>query len=126
MSTQPSEKATSSSTPTTTNVLPFHFSKPRWTPHEYQKRALELMMTQACVGLFLDPGLGKTAIALAAFKILKKQGFCKRLLVIAPLRPAYSVWPAEIRKWADFNDLKYAILHGKDKDDLLQADADVF
>lgn len=78
------------------------------------------------MGLFLDPGLGKTAIALAAFKVLKRTGYVKRMLVIAPLRPCYSVWPAEIAKWANFADLKYCILHGPDRGDMLDLDADVF
>jgi SNF2 family DNA or RNA helicase len=95
-------------------------------PHEYQKNAIKMMLQQACVGLFLDPGLGKTAIALSAFKILKKAGYVQRMLVIAPLRPCYLVWPAEICKWANFQELKYAILHGPDKEDLLNVDADVF
>ena len=109
-----------------TAQLPLTFSKPVWTPHDYQKRAVAMMLSQACVGLFLDPGLGKTAIALSAFKLLKQQGYCKRMLVIAPLRPTFSVWPAEIKKWSNFSDLKYVILHGKDKQDLLDVDADVF
>jgi len=85
-----------------------------------------MMLQQACVGLFLDPGLGKTAIALAAFKLLKKAGYVKRMLVIAPLRPCYSVWPAEISKWANFGDLRYCILHGPDRGDMLDLDADIF
>jgi SNF2 family DNA or RNA helicase len=39
------------------------------------------------------------------------------MLVIAPLRVCYNVWPAEIEKWQDFRHLKYRVLHGKGKTD---------
>lgn len=74
------------------------------------------MIQQGAAGLLLDPGLGKTSIALAAFKILKDQGFVNRALVIAPVRPVYDVWPQEVDKWANFNTLVCSILHGPDKD----------
>jgi hypothetical protein len=45
---------------------------------------------------------------------------------VAPLRVCYSVWPAERDKWKDFNHLKMVVLHGKDKDQLLESDADIF
>jgi SNF2 family DNA or RNA helicase len=106
--------------------MQFESLKLFWKPHDYQKRAMRLMLEQACLGLFLDPGLGKTSIALGAFNVLKKQGLAKRLLVIAPLRPVYSTWPAELMKWADFNNLRYCILHGPDKESKLDLDADVY
>ena len=84
------------------------------------------MLGQAAAGLFLDPGLGKTSICLAAFKVLKDQGLVERMLIVAPLRPCYFVWPNEIAKWADFNGLTYQILHGKDKDMHYCADADIY
>ena len=92
-----------------------------WEPKPYQERAIRLMIGQASLGLFLDPGLGKTSICLAAFKLLKEQGLVDRMLIVAPLRPCYFVWPNEIAKWADFNDLTYTILHGPDKDTLMEA-----
>jgi SNF2 family DNA or RNA helicase len=48
------------------------------------------------------------------------------MLVIAPLRPALLVWPAEARKWADFAHLRVEVLHGPDKDAALARDADVY
>ena len=70
------------------------------------------MISQAAAGIILDPGLGKTSCSLAASKILLDQGYVNRILVIAPLRPCYLVWPAEIAKLANFHGLKYHILHG--------------
>jgi SNF2 family DNA or RNA helicase len=100
--------------------------KQKWQPHPYQLNALSLMMKQGSVGLFLDPGLGKTSIVLAAFKALKKAGYAKKMLIVAPLRPCYAVWPNEIEKWAEFNDLTYVILHGPQKVEALYLDADIY
>ena len=70
-------------------------------------------------GVLLDPGMGKTAIALAAFcdaqktqdKLLRAQGLspeqrrAKRLraVVIAPRRVCHMVWPIETTKWVEFS-----------------------
>lgn len=63
----------------------------------------------------LDPGLGKTSVSLAAYKILKKAGFVKWALIIAPLKPMYETWPAEIKKWSNFADFSHGVLHGPKK-----------
>lgn len=101
-------------------------SKPRWNPHDYQKRAIKLLLSQGSGGLFLDPGLGKTSTVLAAFKILKEKGYAKKMLIVAPLRPAYKVWPDEIEKWSDFQGLTYTILHGSEKNENLTEDVDIY
>lgn len=107
-----------------TNV--FSLSKPSWTPHSYQKRAIQLLLSQGSGGLFLDPGLGKTSVVLATFKILKKKGLAQKMLIVAPLRPVYKVWPDEIEKWADFEGITYSILHGAEKEDNLKKDVDCY
>lgn len=48
------------------------------------------------------------------------------MLVIAPLKACYRVWPAEIEKWKDFNHLRYEILHGPKKAEALAREADVY
>lgn len=48
------------------------------------------------------------------------------MLVIAPLKACYRVWPAEVEKWLDFNHLRWTILHGSEKQAYLDYDADVF
>lgn len=90
-----------------------------WAPHKYQKKAVKWLLEHAGAGLFLDPGLGKTSITLAALSILKEQGMSGISLVIAPLRVCHSVWPAEAAKWTDFNHLRIGVLHGKDKEKVL-------
>lgn len=99
---------------------------PSWKPHDYQRRAIKFMLERQAAGLLLDPGLGKTSIVLAAFDIRLQKKLARKLLVIAPLRPCYLVWPAEIEGWEDFKHLRYAILHGKNKEEALRSDADVY
>lgn len=97
-----------------------------WVPHAYQKKAVKFLLEHACAALFLDPGLGKTAITLAAFLMLKKRGLASKALVIAPLQVAHSVWPTQTEVWKDFNGLRVVVLHGPHKDDLLTEDADLY
>jgi SNF2 family DNA or RNA helicase len=47
------------------------------------------------------------------------------MLIIAPLRVCYSVWPREIQKWDNFNELTWSIIHGPDKLSRLERDADI-
>jgi SNF2 family DNA or RNA helicase len=100
-------------------------SKP-WEPHSYQKKSVKFLIEHAASGLFLDPGLGKTSIALAAIKFLKQRQLLNKVLLIAPLRVCHSVWPAEVAKWTDFAGLRLSLLHGPKKDDALKADADIY
>jgi len=98
----------------------------KWWPHDYQGRAVKMMISQGAVGLFLDPGLGKTSICLAALKVLRSAGYFRKALIIAPLRPMYSTWPAEVYKWEDFNDFTYAIIHGSEKAERLRCDVELY
>ena len=104
----------------------FKPSSTPWTPHAYQKKAVKFLLEHAASVLFLDPGLGKTSITLAAIKILKKKKMVEKVLLIAPLRVCYNVWPKELEKWDDFKDLKIQLLHGPDKAEALKADADIY
>jgi hypothetical protein len=97
-----------------------------WQPHAYQRRAVAFLVARGAAGLFLDPGLGKTSITLAAYQALARAGVARRMLVVAPLRPAYEVWPAEAAKWREFAGLRVTVLHGSRKDRLLEEPADVF
>lgn len=94
---------------------------------DYQERCVQRMVNQESLGLFLDPGLGKTAIALEAFRRLRDMCEVSKMLVIAPLRPVYSVWPEEAARWDRFADLKVQILHGRTRtEQALWSGADVF
>lgn len=104
----------------------FKRSPEPWKPDVYQKKAVKFLLEHAAAALFLEPGLGKTTIALAALKVLRAKQLVDRALIVAPLRVCVSVWPKEIAKWSDFADTRIVVLHGKDKEELLKTDADVY
>jgi len=72
---------------------------------DYQTYAVKWQMQRLFVqrekgvGLFLDPGLGKTRTTLTLLDALFDLGEVGRVLIVAPLRPVYTVWPAEIQRW---------------------------
>jgi SNF2 family DNA or RNA helicase len=89
----------------------------RFIPHNYQGDGIQFLQENLHAALFADPGLGKTAMVLHFLERLWWRCGCRlRVLVIAPLRVVYSVWPAEIDKWDLI--LPYQILHGKHKEAL--------
>jgi SNF2 family DNA or RNA helicase len=89
--------------------------KPKYTPRPYQKRAIKELLAHPHHGLFLEPGLGKTSTVLAAYQILKRQEFVERVLVVAPLRVCYEVWPRELAKWQQFGEITHRVLHEKNR-----------
>jgi hypothetical protein len=93
-----------------------------WEPRSYQKAGVKLMISQACAGLLYKPGLGKTSVVYMAFRILQDKGYVDKLLVICPIRPAYIVWPEQAKKYVEFAHLRVGVLHGKDKEKVLQSD----
>jgi SNF2 family DNA or RNA helicase len=94
----------------------------KWAPKPYQVAALKFIFQNGGSGIFLDPGMGKTSTTLALISSIKE----RPVLIVAPIRPMYKVWPDEIRKWDDFSHLKWTILHGEDKDKRLQEVSDIY
>ena len=96
--------------------------------HGYQERAVAFIQEKRRCGLFLDMGLGKTSSTLTAISDLRDSFAIHKVLVIAPLRVANSVWAQETRKWAHLKHLRVSVCTGSQKARLtaLQADADVF
>jgi hypothetical protein len=86
---------------------------------------VQFMVGRGAAFIACDPGTGKTSCTLAAFKVLKGKGLVRRMLVIAPLRPATSVWPAEAKKWDDFREFKVGVLHGPDKAKTLKSACEI-
>lgn len=97
----------------------------KWVPHKYQKKASKFLIDNKEAALFLDPGLGKTAITLNAIAKLKSQKKINRVLIVAPLLVCYSVWPNEIKKWAQFNKLTVEVCHNKNKQNALESNCDI-
>jgi SNF2 family DNA or RNA helicase len=83
-----------------------------WKPHKYQLQAVKFLVERAAAALFLDPGLGKTSCVYAAVAALKRAGLHEGTLVVAPRRPALSVWPKEQEKWSNFADISVGVVHG--------------
>jgi SNF2 family DNA or RNA helicase len=102
-------------------------SAKHWTPRKEQLKAVEHLLKRHEAGIFGEPGVGKTSIFLAAIKILLENKLARRVLLVAPLRVCYQVWPAEIHEWIEFNKLTYHILHDKGKTDFaLDQDGQIF
>jgi SNF2 family DNA or RNA helicase len=85
----------------------------RFSPHDYQKYAIDYIESHPVAAVLLDMGLGKTVISLTAiFDLLFDSFEVHRILVVAPLRVARDTWPAEIRKWEHLSGLTYAVAVG--------------
>lgn len=82
-------------------------------PYDYQQVAKDWILDHPACGLFLEMGLGKTVITLTAVKELMWERYeVARVLVIAPLRVAATVWSQEAQKWDHLRDLRVARVLG--------------
>lgn len=69
-------------------------------PHPYQQYCIDRIVDTRKLGLFLDMGLGKTAITMSAIRMLKYDRFeVRKVLVIAPKKVAEGTWTREKDKW---------------------------
>lgn len=88
----------------------------RYVPHKYQEYAKDFIIEHPEAAIFLDCGMGKTAISLTAIEELMFDRFeISKTLVIAPLRVAKITWPAEIEKWDHTQHLTYSVITGSPK-----------
>ncbi len=62
--------------------------------------------------LWLDMGLGKTAVSLTAIADRQSMIQSYGALVIAPLRVIQTVWRQEARKWEHTKHLRFSVIHG--------------
>lgn len=97
----------------------------QYVPHKYQKKATDFLCANKEAALFLDPGLGKTAITLSAIANLKNKRVVGRVLIVAPLLVCYNVWPEEIKKWEQFSHLSVSICHGRHKNEAIKSNSDI-
>lgn len=100
-----------------------------FNPHEYQQYAIDFILAHKEAGLLLDMGLGKTVITLTAIHKLMRENFeVGRVLIVAPLRVAQTVWDAEIEKWNHLKGLRVSKVLGPEKARLeaLKAEADIY
>lgn len=97
--------------------------------HDYQKVTKDFIIRTPYAAVILDMGMGKTATTLAAVNQLIYQDFkVNKVLVVAPLRVASTVWSDEMETWSDFHHLRYAKIIGTPKQRLaaLAQDADIY
>lgn len=103
-------------------------SKP-YKPHNYQAYCRDRIIDTPNIGLFLEMGLGKTAITLDAVRRLKYDYLqvCK-VLVIAPKKVAESTWQNEAATWTDFAGLRFSLVLGSASDRVaaLNQSADIY
>lgn len=87
----------------------------------YQQYCIDKIIEQPELGLLLDMGMGKTAITLTAVERLVYDYFSvRKVLVIAPLKPAIETWPTEVEKWDHLKHITTSLVLG-DKESRLKA-----
>jgi SNF2 family DNA or RNA helicase len=96
--------------------------------HDYQRKAVEYIKEKRRCGLFLDLGLGKTVTTLTAISEILAAGGAKKVLVIAPLRVASTVWDSEVAEWDHLKHLKVSKVLGTPAKRIkgLEAKADIY
>lgn len=80
--------------------------------HDYQRRAQKFVVDNKSCALFLDCGLGKTVVTLSALAELFDTFEIGKVLVVAPLRVAQTVWQQEAPKWHQCQHLKFSQILG--------------
>ena len=97
--------------------------------HSYQTFCVEHVINHPACGLFIDMGLGKTAITLEAIRQLKYEYWqVTKVLVIAPKLVAEATWDNEAAKWPRFSHLRFSHVLGSKAQRLaaLDATADIY
>lgn len=96
--------------------------------HAYQRKAVDFIITRKRCQLWLDLGLGKTTTTLTAITDLLDSLTVNRVLVIAPLRVANSVWKQEAANWQHTKHLRVNVVTGSEKQRIsaLSSSADVY
>lgn len=84
--------------------------------HDYQVRTVEFIKEKKRVCAWLDLGLGKTISTLTAITDLLDQFAVSKVLVIAPLRVANSVWAQEAVNWQHTKHLTVSVCTGTDRE----------
>ena len=97
--------------------------------HEYQRYCVSFVKRHPEALLILEMGLGKTAISLTAILDLMFDRFeVGKVLIIAPLRVAKTVWPAERDSWEHTSLLQMSVIVGsaKQREAAIRTPADVY
>ena len=85
----------------------------KFIPHEYQRYAIDYIVSHPISAILLGCGLGKTSIALTAIdEMLHDRFLIRKALVVAPIRVCQNSWPDELRKWDHLRDIRWALAVG--------------
>ena len=100
----------------------------KFNPHAYQERAIRFVMAHPACALFMDMGLGKSAVTLTAIDDLIGALEVGKVLVIAPKSVALNTWSGECEKWDHLRHLRISIVMGTpaQRKKALGADADIY
>ena len=100
----------------------------RYTPSPYQTYATRFIEDHPQAAVLLPMGLGKTIITLTALADLLTLGDAEKILIIAPLNVARTVWAEEAAKWDHTAHLRCVKILGdaRAREKALQADADLY
>lgn len=80
--------------------------------HGYQQKAVNWQCTRQYSALWLDPGLGKTAITLTSIAHMLSVKYLKAVVIVAPIRVCRLVWRAEAAKWTHTQHLTFSMVMG--------------
>lgn len=83
--------------------------------HEYQRHAVAFIKEKKRCALFLEMGLGKSVSTLTAVADLLDSFAVRKVLVIAPLRVANSVWMQEAAGWEHLQHLRVSVCTGNEQ-----------
>lgn len=100
-----------------------------YSPHDYQRYAIDYILEHPIAAVFLDMGLGKTSITLTALEQLLFDRFeAHRVLIIAPLRVARDTWPDELKKWDHLRQIQMSVVVGSAEERMaaLKQQADLY
>lgn len=86
----------------------------KFTPHPYQRAAIDWIMEHPQCGLFMEMGLGKSVCTLTAIQRMIDNLWISSVLVVAPKKVAESTWSDEVAKWAHL-DLRVSVVMGTPK-----------
>lgn len=94
----------------------------------YQKECVLHQLFNDDSMLWLQMGLGKTAITLTTMTERMRAGQVQKTLIFGPLRVIQSVWGREAVKWSHTKHLRFSVCHGlkEARTRALFADADVY
>ena len=100
-----------------------------YKPHSYQVYCRNKIIELPNIALFLEMGLGKTAITLDAIRELRYNYFqAGKVLIIAPKKVAESTWENEAAKWQELAGLTFSRVLGTavQRVDALRRPADIY